>query len=382
LAFPPSRSTKSHSTLPACVISIVRLLTRTVVYVTALYLIFQLLTRSDDLEILSHLPPTSSLLAPSHLSLGGSNLHSDMQHHYPGGGLPYPMPPIPPPMPNTPAERSTSLWRIIGGLAFYPFYLLITLLAIPLPMLLNLLHVVLAVVLTVLYPLTSTGTLIFRTFVLAPLGVVRSVINTFWPIIAFVGGVILIGCVMGLIGGWMGRLGLEWVDRRMRRGPARKGNAGKSARSVRGVRSERRARSERDQPSGEERSSREDRSARRAVPETAERFRRSDTVHRSEIQPRSNMDRSSRHHSRTPEDSPSDSGTAHELVTPPRGHGGHNTHSRRSGNDKGKRRADAVEDEDYDHAGYEDAWRGAGRATAREPHVTGTRKRTHMLEAR
>lgn len=363
------------------------LLTRIAVYVTALYLIFQLLTRSDDLEILSHLPSTSSLRAHSHLSLGGSNLHSDIQHHYPGsGGLPYHMPQIPSPMPNTPTDRPTSLWRIIGGLIFYPFYLLIMLLAIPLPMLLNLLHVVLAIVLTVLYPLTSTGTLVFRTFVLAPLGVVRSVVNTFWPIIAFVGGVIVVGCFMGLIGGWMGRMGLDWVEKRMRGSSTKKGKGGKGTRSAKSARSDRERRSERDRrPAGEER------------PEPAARpievqhdsgrtgkSRRAESFRRSETRDRSARDRSTRHReARTPEDSPSDSGSIHEIVTPPRRYGGHDERPRRSGEDKGKRRAIADEnEEDYGHAGFEDVWRGNGRATAREPNVTGTRKRSHMLETR
>lgn len=200
-----------------------------VVYVTAAYLIFQLLTRSDDLEILSHLPPTSSLRSPSssasHLNLGGSNLHSDLggQSHNPYAGLPYHLPQIPSPMVKTaPGDDSpSSFFRVVLGILVYPIYLLVTLIAVPLPLLLNALHIIASCLATILYPLTSTSRLIFRTFILTPLSLFRSVLAIFYPIYTFIGGVIGVGCVMGFGTAYIGKISLDLFLGRNRKSKSR-----------------------------------------------------------------------------------------------------------------------------------------------------------------
>ena len=101
------------------------------VYVVFFYIIWQILTRSDETEILGHLPL-------GHLQSLSSNLHSDLrpqsQYH-----LPYHLPQIPSPIPNAQTE-STSTFRTILGVIIYPIYVIITLVATPFPLLLNALH--------------------------------------------------------------------------------------------------------------------------------------------------------------------------------------------------------------------------------------------------
>lgn len=172
------------------------------VYVIFFYIIWQILTRSDETEILGHLPLT-------HLQSLSSSLHSDLrppsQYH-----LPYHLPQIPSPIPNTPAE-STSTFRTVLGLIAYPVYLLITLVATPFPLLLNALHLFGSVLGTVLYPITATGRLLGRTLILAPLGVISSILAVFYPVYVFVAGVVGIGCVLGLGAGWIGKMALDLI---------------------------------------------------------------------------------------------------------------------------------------------------------------------------
>jgi hypothetical protein len=191
-----------------------------VCYVVFFYIIWQILTRSDETEILGHLPL-------SHLQSLSSSLHSDLrsqpqsQYH-----LPYHLPQIPSPIPNTQAE-SASTTRTLLGVLMYPFYLILTLIATPFPLILNLLSLIIQILGTVLYPITATARLMGQTFVLAPFGIVSNVLAVFYPVYVFVAGVIGVGCVLGLGVGWVGKLFLDLLFGKKRRsaGHGRQGRA-------------------------------------------------------------------------------------------------------------------------------------------------------------
>ncbi|WWD18023.1 hypothetical protein CI109_102470 [Kwoniella shandongensis] len=186
-----------------------------VLYVIALYLIFQILTRSDDHEILSHLPPTSSILHSPKSPL-------DLQQYH----LPYQFPHLPNPMPSIPPSSSTSpsIWRTIANILVYPVYLAVALVVTPLPFLLVGLRLLLELIGTILYPLTVTGRILFRTFVKGPWGLFVRILEIFYPVYVFVGGVLGVGCVLGLGAGWVGKVILDsllrWKDgkRKTKRG--------------------------------------------------------------------------------------------------------------------------------------------------------------------
>jgi hypothetical protein len=114
---------------------------------------------------------------------------------------------------------------------------LITIIAIPFPLILNILHILLQVVGTVLYPITATARLLGRTFILAPLGVVTSAITVFYPLYVFIAGVIGVGCVLGLGVGWAGRVFLDVLFGRKRRSPGVRGplSGTKSRSSISGL---------------------------------------------------------------------------------------------------------------------------------------------------
>jgi hypothetical protein len=99
--------------------------------------------------------------------------------------------------------------------AVYPVSLLVTLVAIPLPWLVNALLLVGSVLSTILYPVTWTARLLARTFILAPVHVVLAFLHTLYPVYVFVGGVVGVGAVLGVAFGWAARL-LTWLllDRR------------------------------------------------------------------------------------------------------------------------------------------------------------------------
>jgi len=156
------------------------MLTHLLVYVISLYLVFQILTRSDDHEILSHLPGP----------LRPSNYLPDPQQPY---HLPYHLPHLP------------STFRVFLGILVYPVYVLITLLATPLPLLLNGLSLLLLVLNAVLYPFTSTLRFLTRTILLGPLAMFVRVAEALYPVSTFVAGVVGVGCVMGAGAGYAGR---------------------------------------------------------------------------------------------------------------------------------------------------------------------------------
>lgn len=180
-----------------------------VCYVVFFYVIWQILTRSDETEILSHLPL-------GHIQSLSSSHHSDLrsppqsQYH-----LPYHLPQIPSPMPNT-NDESVSAARTIFGIIMYPFYLLINVIAIPLPLLLDALYLLFRVIVAILYPITATLRVLGRTFILAPFSVVSSAVSVFYPLYVFIAGVIGVGCVLGLGVGWAGKFFLDILFGRKR----------------------------------------------------------------------------------------------------------------------------------------------------------------------
>lgn len=180
------------------------------------YLIWQLLTRSTESEILAHVAPSSSLA--QHLNeaeLGALGIRNSPS--FGGYNLPYHFPHIPSPIPPSASSASSgtggnvSFWRLALGVIMYPLYLVVTLLAIPFPLLLNVGHVLLGIALTVIYPFTLTGKVAMKMFLLTPLSWAGSVFRAISPILGFIAGVLGFGCVMGLAVGWMGRRGLDWM---------------------------------------------------------------------------------------------------------------------------------------------------------------------------
>jgi len=185
-----------------------------VFYVTALYIIFQILTRSDEGDILSHLPATSSFRQQSALAGHGGNVHSDVTPH--PYSLPYHLPHLTSPL-HTSTDSSTSFWRTLLAILVYPLYLAITVIAIPMPLLVTAINLLLSVVGTILYPFTSMARVIGRTLVVGPLGVAKSILALFYPFFSFVGGVIGVGAVMGISAGWIGKTSLEWFTKGRRK---------------------------------------------------------------------------------------------------------------------------------------------------------------------
>jgi hypothetical protein len=183
-------------------------------YVVFFYVIWQILTRSDETEILSHLPLHLQSLSSSH----HSDLRSQQQSQY---HLPYHLPQIPSPMPNTTGEPASTSGTIFG-IIMYPFYLLITIIATPFPLLLNVLYLLFHVVVTILYPITATFRILGRTFILAPFNIVSSAVAVFYPLYVFIAGVIGVGCVLGLGVGWAGKIFLDVLFGRKRKSSGRK----------------------------------------------------------------------------------------------------------------------------------------------------------------
>ncbi|KLT45256.1 hypothetical protein CC85DRAFT_153774 [Cutaneotrichosporon oleaginosum] len=105
-----------------------------------------------------------------------------------------------------PPAEAPSTWRWLLASLIYPVYIAITLIAIPLPFLLNALNLLVSIVATILYPITSTFRLLARTFVLAPLIVVRNFLYALYPVYVFVGGVVGAGAFLGIAFGWVGRV--------------------------------------------------------------------------------------------------------------------------------------------------------------------------------
>lgn len=198
---------------------------RTPVYVVFFYVVWQILTRSDDGEILEHLPPTSPLLS----SASHSPYERSAPSHQPYQ-LPYALQHIPSPIPSTNAE-STSTWRMVLGTMVYPIYIAVTLIAIPLPFLINAFNLLMSIVNSILYPITSTFRLLARTFVIAPLTVVLGFLNALYPVYVFVGGIVGAGAFLGVAFGWIGRVLLSFILRPRSTPRRRKSQRSKSKRN-------------------------------------------------------------------------------------------------------------------------------------------------------
>lgn len=142
--------------------------------------------------------------------------------------MPYGLPHIPSPIPPisggaSGSGQSVPWWRFLLGIIVYPFYLAVTLLAFPVPLLLNLLHILVSVLGAVLYPITATTRLLFRTFLATPFGIMRSVLAVFYPIYVFVAGVVGTGLVLGVGAAWAGKFGLDLLlGRRSKKASKRK----------------------------------------------------------------------------------------------------------------------------------------------------------------
>ncbi|KAK4688908.1 hypothetical protein P7C73_g1198, partial [Tremellales sp. Uapishka_1] len=169
---------------------------RHAVYVVFFYLIWQILTRSDDTEILSHLSPTQQLRHLDHLPPNS--------YH-----LPYHMPQLPSPVPS--AASGPGFWRLLLSAVIYPFYMILTIIAIPLPFLLEAVFLLLNLVQTILYPITATVRVMTRTFILTPWGLVTGLLRAFYPLYVFAAGVIGVGCVLGVGAGWIGKAVMNYV---------------------------------------------------------------------------------------------------------------------------------------------------------------------------
>jgi len=284
-------------------------------------------------------------------------LHSDLsQNPY---GMPYQRPHIPSPIPQGTSDGSSpGFWRTLFGILVYPIYLLITLISIPVPILLNILYLIITILDTIMYPLTSTLRVMFKTFVIAPAGIAKAVLDVFYPIIAFVGGVVGVGCAMGLGAGWAGRTALEWLTGKKRRsGKTKRGSSG-------------------------------DKSAKRRSGDT--KSERSLTVKTSQSKVEGSRRGKPRFATARGDRSHSDSASGPEIVTPKHdtkfAHQQDDRHTRdevraedRSRKDKGSKEKSRKSAVDYTPAGYEETFRGEGRGTAREAYVLGTRKRTHVI---
>lgn len=208
-----------------------------------------------------------------------------------------------------------------------------------------------------MYPLTSTLRLMFKTFVLAPAGIAKSVLDAFYPIIAFIGGVVGVGCAMGLGAGWVGRTVLDWITGKKRdsKSKGKRGDKKRSDAGARSVRSVKISKSVRDGPKV-------------GTPTKI-------TTNRDEKKT-----------------AYSDSASGPEIVTPkhnaklklhPRG-----MHETDKTDEYGKRRKEekrgsskGMEERYAESAGYEQVFQGEAMATAREAFVLGTRRRTHAIDA-
>lgn len=175
------------------------------VYVVFFYLVWQILTRSDETEILSHLPSTSPLRGQQQSHAIAEQ--SSQQQHY---QFPYPLAPFPSPARDV-EKSSTSTWRTVWHSVLYPFYLLVTLAVIPLPFLNQALTLVMSILGTILYPLTSTARLLSRTFIVGPLQLVTGLFQALYPAYVFVGGVLGLGCFLGMSAGYIGRYSLDFL---------------------------------------------------------------------------------------------------------------------------------------------------------------------------
>lgn len=173
-----------------------------VLYVVAFYLVFQILTRPDDVDLFSN--PTTTI--PQ------SQSPMDIPRYH----LPYQLPHIP--GPTTPIENAckASWWRVILGYMVYPIYRAVTIIATPLPLSLSALSLLTKLVATLLWPFISLAQLLFRSCVTYPWNICIRVLDLLYPVFVFVGGILGVGCLIGGMAGWIGSVCMnryiEWKE--------------------------------------------------------------------------------------------------------------------------------------------------------------------------
>lgn len=169
------------------------------------YLVWQVMTRSDDDEIFSHLPSTSPLRGqqPTHAMAEPKSQQQAYQ-------FPYPLPQFHSPVREV-EKVASSTWRTVVQSVLYPFYFLLTLAVIPLPFLNQALTLIMSIVGTILYPITSTTRLLSRTFIVGPLQIMNGLFQALYPAYVFIGGVLGLGCFLGVSAGYIGQYSLDFL---------------------------------------------------------------------------------------------------------------------------------------------------------------------------
>ncbi|WVO17808.1 hypothetical protein L204_105506 [Cryptococcus depauperatus] len=177
-----------------------------ILYMVGFYLAFQILTRSDEMEILAPASSISQTYPPS-MNIDASQYH-----------LPYHMAPVPKLMPEE-ASSTTSYWHVLFGYVMFSVYFIITLLTIPVPLLFNTAYIIRQVLSVIFSPFTASLWLLLRLFVLRPMRIVKNVLDTFYPAIMFVGCILGVGIFMGAAAGWVGNTLLRWYTGWKRKEP-------------------------------------------------------------------------------------------------------------------------------------------------------------------
>ena len=171
----------------------------------ALYLVFQIITRSDESEILSHISLPSSII-PSSLSHDPPpDAHQAIPHTWPEHRQSQLTSQLPSP-PSTPASNSVWSYVVVGANALvYSFRLIIALAYMPVPYVRRAIALFIAVTTVIFYPATSTINLLVGTFIIWPMRIASSVLSIFKPFLSFLGTVIGVGALMGLVVAWIGQ---------------------------------------------------------------------------------------------------------------------------------------------------------------------------------
>jgi hypothetical protein len=179
------------------------------VYVFIFYIIWEIFTRSDEIDIFPSLPHLRSHHLPE------LSLPSPYQ-------LPYHVPQLPSP-PTT--DSNSSVLRIAFNIIYYPFYIVFTLLAYPVPLIIYILSSVFSVISTLAYPLTATARLGARTLVVAPWNIFKGIVAELWPLISLFGWISAASCLVGIGAWWVDGAIMGWIRGD---GPRKKGKPSRS----------------------------------------------------------------------------------------------------------------------------------------------------------
>ncbi|ADV21178.1 hypothetical protein CNBC2760 [Cryptococcus gattii WM276] len=185
-----------------------------VLYVVAFYLVYQILTRPDDVDLFSN---STTTIPQSHTP---PPMDIPRYHH------PYQLPHIPSPTMPLDNPSEAPWWRVILRFMVYPINLAVALIATILPLSLNALSLLIKLVSTLLWPFTSLAQLLFRTFVTYPWNICMRVLDLFYPVFVFVGGTLGVGCLIGGMAGWIGSVCIsryiEWKEGDRKRAKTRR----------------------------------------------------------------------------------------------------------------------------------------------------------------